>query len=199
MRIWLVALLVLIAGPALAADPLTRIVIRPEFNDPPYDQVLYRLWVDADGDHEDARAEVLAAESLFEVTWRTKPTGEREVAFGLWVDPYSGFYSTDPSDFDIDHLVPLAEAHESRGHAWSAERKEAYANDLQPRTLIVVRDRLNQSKGHQDPAEWMPPNRAYWCTYLQDWIAVKRAWALGMDAAEAVAIRKGLKQCEQRG
>ena len=38
-----------------------------------------------------------------------------------------------------------------------------------------------------------PPNRSYWCQYLEDWIAVKRRWELSMDEEEATAIRKGLK------
>ena len=41
--------------------------------------------------------------------------------------------------------------------------------------------------------ERLPPNRAYWCTYLDDWVAIKRAWALTMVADEADAIREGLR------
>ena len=53
----------------------------------------------------------------------------------------------------------------------------------------------NGSKGAKGPAEWLPPNRAHWCTYLAEWVEIKRRWYLAMDQAEANAIRKGLAVC----
>ena len=63
--------------------------------------------------------------------------------------------------------------------------------------LIAVWSSANGSKGKRDPADWLPPNRAYWCTYLNDWIAIKRDWELSMDQAEADTIRKGLGVCSE--
>jgi hypothetical protein len=49
---------------------------------------------------------------------------------------FTGNTYTDPSDFDVDHMVPLKEDHISGGHSWSSERREQYANDLSnPDTL----------------------------------------------------------------
>ena len=77
-------------------------------------------------------------------------------------DPYSGRTITDATKLDIDHMVPLKEAHQSGAGNWSRERKRAYANDLDdPDTLIAVDRRLNRQKGAKDPAEWLPPNQAY--------------------------------------
>ena len=40
---------------------------------------------------------------------------------------------------DINHLVPLKEAHESGGFAWDAAKRRDYANGLSdPNTLIAV-------------------------------------------------------------
>ena len=53
------------------------------------------------------------------------------VAEGEWDGPYTGEQFTDPSDLDVDHMVPLANAHRSGGWACGANRrKRQYANDL---------------------------------------------------------------------
>ena len=60
---------------------------------------------------------------------------------------------------DIDHMVPLADAHRSGGWAWSTTKKRAYANDLDhPETLIAVDDGSNSSKSDKSPDQWLPPN-----------------------------------------
>ena len=62
---------------------------------------------------------------------------------GSWNDPYSGKTITDATKLDIDHMVPLKEAHQSGAANWSRERKRAYANDLDdPERLVAVDLRL---------------------------------------------------------
>ena len=39
------------------------------------------------------------------------------------------------------------------------------------------------------------PNRAYWCQYLEDWVAVKQRFELAMDQAEEDAVSRGLDVC----
>ena len=79
---------------------------------------------------------------------------------GRWVGPYSGEIFTDPSDLDIDHVVPLGNAHVSGGWAWPKERREAYANDLEhPEHLLAVKNSLNRAKGDDSPDKWKPPRR----------------------------------------
>ena len=82
---------------------------------PPYDRKDYRHWIDADGDCQNTRHEVLLEESLELVTY--KDQGNCKVATGLWRGPYTGELIRDASKLDIDHLVPLKEAHESGGFA----------------------------------------------------------------------------------
>jgi hypothetical protein len=108
------------------------------------DWMQHGTWADADDDCQDSRHEVLIAESTVSVT--LNPPGCRVMA-GAWQDPYGGETFTDPPDLDIDHLVPLANAHISGGWAWDPDRKQAYANDLtHPEHFIAVRD-------HPQPAE----------------------------------------------
>lgn len=143
-------------------------------------------WADADGDCQDTRAEVLISGSLIPVTL---DSSKCIVVAGRWYDPYTNQTFTNPSDLDIDHLVPLSEAHKSGGYLWTSTQKRAYANDLiNPLVLIAVDDATNQAKGDKDPANWLPPNKAYWCEYVKSWVSVKNTYGLSVDQAEQVAI-----------
>jgi hypothetical protein len=152
----------------------------------PYSRDLYRHWVDADSDCQDTCQEVLIVASRVPV--QIDPSGCR-VLSGRWFDSYTGETVTNPRQLDIDHLVPLAEAHRSGADRWDAARRQAYANDLDhPDTLIAVSAGANRSKGDKDPARWMPPNAAYHCDYIAAWIAVKVRWGLGMDGEKLRAV-----------
>lgn len=150
-------------------------------------------WRDADGDCQNTRHEVLAEESRVPVT--LSPDGCRVIA-GKWLDPYSGEIFTDPGKLDIDHLVPLKEAHISGGSTWSTEKKRRYANDLSsPATLLAVSRSENRKKGARDPARWSPSSHPYRCEYIRLWKEIKARWGLGSDAAEKRSIEKIESKC----
>ena len=124
-------------------------------------------------------------------------TGSAAVESGRWWDPYTGAVLTDPGDLDVDHLVPLANAHRSGGWAWSEERKRLFANDLgYGAHLIAVTASANRAKGARGPEEWRPPDQSYWCEYATAWSRVKRAWDLTVTHVEAMALREMLKTCD---
>ena len=101
-------------------------------------------WADQDGDCQDTRQEVLIEESLIAPALDAR--GCRVIA-GRWRDEYTGAVYTDPDDVEIDHRVPLANAHRSGGWAWDRLRKRDYANDLlDPEHLVAVRRR---DKSHE--------------------------------------------------
>lgn len=153
-----------------------------------------RRWRDADGDCQDTRQEVLIAESEVPVEFATNQ--RCKVVAGEWHDPFTGRTFTDPSKLDIDHMVPLKEAHSSGAANWPNERKRAYANDLEhPHTLIAVERGANRSKGSRDPADWMPPNEDFRCRYLGIWVEVKEMWGLAMDPEERTLVRSSLEDC----
>jgi hypothetical protein len=175
---------------AAPAAPATTSATSPSV---PYDRALYRHWIDGDGDCQDTRQEVLIAESL-----EPPELDDRgcRVESGRWSDPFTGQTFTDPGDLDIDHIVPLAEAHRSGADTWTAGQREAYANDLfHTDALIAVSASANRSKGDRDPAEWLPPNEAYRCEYLKKWVVVKATWGLVMDTEEAQEIQVVLSTC----
>jgi Protein of unknown function (DUF1524) len=148
-----------------------------------YDRDLFRHWVDADGDGCNARYEVLIAEAEVapSVGSRCRLTG------GRWFSYYDRVSWTDPGRIDIDHLVPLAEAWDSGAGGWTSTLRQSYANDLDDlRTLVGVTDSVNQAKGDQDPATWLPTYDR--CRYLDEWVAVKVRWRLTVDTTEKSAL-----------
>jgi hypothetical protein len=114
---------------------------------------------------------------------------------GSWYSPYDGATWTAASDLDIDHLVPLAEAWDSGASGWTTARRESFANDVTRPQLLAVTDNVNQSKGDQDPATWMPSRTAYRCTYVRAWVQVKYYYGLSVDSAEKSALTNYLSAC----
>ena len=43
----------------------------------------------------------------------------------------------------------------------------------------------------------MPPNRSYWCQYLNDWVEVKKHYELSVDADEVEALKTGFANCDK--
>jgi hypothetical protein len=164
----------------------------------PYDRKLWKHWIDADHDCQDARVEVLIEESYGELEF--EDARACEPASGEWQCPYTGKLLREAHLLDVDHLVPLANAHRSGGGAWSAERRMDYANDLsQPYHLIAVDYAANRSKGDKGPEAWLPPSEEFRCTYVREWVAVKTRWGLGMTDAEADAIAEATRVCSEGG
>lgn len=178
------------AGAASALELLASLTVAGERRDG-YDRERFRHWVDADRDGCDTRREVLITESIY-----VPEVGSGcAIAGGSWRSVYDGIETTDPIDFDIDHLVPLAEAWDSGAWGWDDARREAFANDLgDPRSLIAVSARSNRSKSDQDPSEWLP-DEGYRCRYAADWVAVKLRWSLSVDSFEQGALTAILRGC----
>ena len=159
----------------------------------PYERSLYGHWVDADGDCQDTRQEVLIAESARPVTLDLRGC---RVLSGLWNDPFTGREFVDPRQLDIDHFIPLAEAHRSGAHAWTAAKRRQFANDLaNAHTLVAVWASANRSKGDRDPASWMPPDTTYHCEYLRVWVGLKEYWGLSQNASERQYIKQRIVMC----
>lgn len=163
-------------------------------NLPEYDRGEWRHWTDEDSDCQNARQEVLIAESTVAVTFQTPD--ECRVASGRWQGPYTGEVATDPGKLDIDHLVPLENAHRSGAWAWDRKRKREFANHIgYDNHLLATSSSANRSKGSKGPERWRPPLESYWCVYAIDWIAVKNDWGLTVTEAEFGALRQMLATC----
>ncbi len=171
------------------------VIATPSTDIPRYDRDEWRHWTDEDGDCQDARQETLIAESLTPVSFKTED--QCRVATGSWIGPYTGTAVDDPSLLDVDHVVPLANAHRSGGWAWNREKKAAYANDLNyPDHLIATTRGANRSKGADGPEAWRPPDESYWCEYAIDWFAIKNDWKLTATEEEWEALREMGETCD---
>ena len=163
---------------------------------PEYNRQEWRHWTDEDSDCQDARQEALISESTVPVTFKSDK--QCRVAAGRWVGPYTGAVVDEPGKLDIDHMVPLVNAHRSGGWAWERDRKAAFANDLSyPGHLIAATAAANRAKGGKGPEDWRPPDESYWCTYAIDWTNIKVRWELTVTQREWDALREMLATCEE--
>lgn len=122
-----------------------------------------------------------------------------KVMSGWMVSPYSGI----PVEFkrgvntstavQIDHIVPLADAWRTGAQKLSENTRTDLAND--PENLIAVDGRSNTQKSDKDASEWLPPNTAFRCEYVQRQIDVKARYRLFLVPAEKAAMKKVLKSC----
>ena len=151
-----------------------------------YDRAKFTHWVDANGDCQDTRAEILIAESRVAPSYTS--SSRCYVRAGKWYSPWDGRTWTNPSDVDIDHHVALAEAWGSGARSWTSTQRRAYANDLYGPALNAITDNVNMSKSDRDPAQWLPPLASSRCTYAITWVQVKYRWRLTIDSAERTKL-----------
>lgn len=157
-----------------------------------YERDYFNVWIDADGDGCNTRAEVLMMESLSQVTSR----GTCTISTGQWISAYDGASITDASGLDIDHFVPLNEAWVSGAYGWDSATRVRFGNDLgYEASLLAVTASSNRSKSDSDPARWMPPNHSYFCDYAATWVAVKWRWSLTVDSLERLTLQSVLNSC----
>ncbi|WP_346766510.1 hypothetical protein [Streptomyces sp. A1547] len=64
-----------------------------------------------------------------------------------------------------------------------------------PDALIAVSAVSNRSKADKDPAEWLPPDGSYHCTYPATWVGTKLRWHLAVDDAERQALLGLVEDC----
>ena len=146
----------------------------------------FKTWIFPEGDCRNTRALVLTDTS--EVPVKMNSSG-CTVSSGSWQDPYSGKTLTNAQDTQIDHFVPLKNAYISGADRWTLLRRCQYANYRGNNFhLIPVLGHENTKKSDRSPEGYMPPNRAYACTYLAQWLKVKLIWSLELSSSEKSAI-----------
>ncbi|MCT4777152.1 MULTISPECIES: HNH endonuclease family protein [Exiguobacterium] len=121
--------------------------------------------------------------------------GDCPVTSGSWYSYYDGITFTSPSDLDIDHVVPLAEAWRSGANSWTTTKRQSFANDLTGPQLIAVSASSNRSKGDQDPSTWQPTRTGARCAYAKMWVETKSRWGLSLQSTEKTALQTAINAC----
>lgn len=122
-----------------------------------------------------------------------------KIASGVLKDPYSGktiLFNRGPDtsdDVQIDHVVALSDAWQKGAQQLTYEQRVALAND--PLELLAVEGSLNEQKSDSDAASWLPPNKAYRCSYIARQVAVKKKYSLWVTRSEYDAMANILQTC----
>jgi hypothetical protein len=137
---------------------------------------------------------------LRSITWRS---GENcIVATGVLQDPYTGatinFVRGVKTSLavQIDHIVAVSDAWQKGAQQMTPGNRYSFYND--PLNLLAVDGPTNESKGDGDAATWLPPNKAFRCTYVSRQIAVKAKYKLWVTSAEKDAMSRALSACPKQ-
>jgi hypothetical protein len=141
----------------------------------------------------DARNDVLRRD-LTKATLR----GSCTVETGTLISPYTGgaiSFVRGPNSalVQIDHVVALGDAWQTGAQAWTAAKRETFANDLVE--LLAVDEHSNEQKGDADAASWLPSNKTFRCQYVDIQVEVKAKYGLWVTQAEHDAIAHMLANC----
>lgn len=158
-----------------------------------------QTWADVDGNGCDTRNDMLRRD-LSAIA--LKP-GTRDciVLSGVLGDPYTATFinflrgTSTSTAVQIDHVVALSDAWQKGAQQLSADQRLAFAND--PLNLLAVDGRTNLQKSDGDAATWLPPNKAFRCSYVARQISVKSRYALWVTPAERDAMARVLGDCPE--
>ncbi|KAL2210913.1 hypothetical protein CC79DRAFT_1366288 [Sarocladium strictum] len=168
---------------------LAGLTVRASTNENTYNRDLFPHWVAISGNCN-AREFVLQRDGTNVVV-----NNACVAQSGTWRSPYDAESTTNASDLDIDHMVPLKNAWISGAASWTTARRQSFANDVSGPQLWAVTAGVNRSKGDRSPDSWVPPLKSFHCTYARSWIQVKSSWTLSVTTAEKAALTDLLKTC----
>lgn len=152
-------------------------------------------WLDVDHNGCDTRNDILARDLTAEVK-----SGSCRVLSGTLRGPYTGktiaFVRGDATSamVQIDHMVALPNAWQTGAQQLTQAQRVSLAND--PLNLLAVDGLIAAQKSDGDAATWLPPSKAFRCTYIARQISVKVTYALWVTQAEHDAMARILSDCD---
>lgn len=149
-----------------------------------YNRKEWKHWSDFDRDCQNTRHEILISRSLKPISFDRKRCN---VIRGSWKDYYYPETHTSARAVDIDHLIPLKNAHVTGGAYWSREEKQKFAND--PENLVITKLTYNRKKGSKGIDAWLPVHKDYACKYIRDWVRIKEKYRLFLTEKERMTVK----------
>ena len=109
-----------------------------------------------------------------------------------------GHHLENPRHIDVDHHVPLKNAHLSGGWAWDAGKKEDYANYLEdPARLGGHQFQAQPEQGRPGPRRGgAPPDASLWCGHTACRAEVKKRRGPMITPVESESVMDMLRICE---
>ena len=111
---------------------------------------------------------------------------------GGMFSPYTCERFRSLTETHIEHIVARSEAHDSGLCSADDETRRRFAGDL--RNLTLAAPGLNSRKGSNDAAGWLPDRNRCWFAHAV--IAVRKAYGLTVDRAEADTLDRLMQGCE---
>lgn len=182
------------AKPGTALALLEEIAVKGSAAKTGYERDLFgQRWEDIDRNGCGQRDDALRRD-LTKITTKSGTRGCKVIA-GTLNDPYSGFKARyDKNSMNmikIDHVVSLADAWRKGAQAWSAAKRETFANSFV--NLVAVTGAMHVSKSGGDAATWLPSVGR--CEYVSWQLAVKAEFGLWVTEAEHDAMAQVLSDC----
>lgn len=141
------------------------------------------------------RHDVLARDIRGAVGASTTPCA---VSDGTLVDPYTGRVidvgESGVRGIHVDHVFPLSAAWDLGARDWSAERRAAFANDID-HNLLAVTGSVNTRKSDSTPADWLPPDPMRHCFYAARYLTAAIAYSLPVTEADRRALAGAVGRC----
>src|SRR5699024_8477401 len=157
----------------IAREDLQRLTVAPAGSRDGYDRDdQFGDW-EEDAEGCDTRAAVLKRHGQ-----GVRTNEHCTVTGGAWTGAWSGQPETDPTNLDIDHVVPLADAYRSGAAAWDDDQRVDFANDYF--NLVVADASLNRARGDDGPAAWQAPHPSGQCYLAVRYITIKELYDLSV-------------------
>ncbi len=154
----------------------------------------FGTWLDYKNDNTCLTTRGIILQTRSAAPIQVYPNNQCAVSSGSWYDPYSNMNLKNAEQVQIDHMVPVKKAYISGAFSWPYKYRCAYFNFIANNYhLAPIFSETNNVKMDMGPDQWLPPNKAYACQYIANWLKIKLIWKLMISVTEAQGISQKLR------
>ena len=148
-------------------------------------------WKSISGSCRNQRHEIFMQRSSEPVKFKTNE--QCRVISGIWLDYYTADSYYWAEDVTIDHVVSLKYAYDHGAKAWPKNKRVLFYNDEE--NLVLTGRKINSTKNHYAPDEWLPDTLKAQCKYLEKWNHIAEKYHLDVEADIVVVNKKMASKC----